>query len=150
MRIEPRSHICTVCGHQQQISTNHEGGCYDTCGGCSWKSSGFGPGAHIGGGPIKRFFVCLSSPDAAQQQVIVAAKISAIRAAAGNDGHVCPTCGKSSASPYVRIVDGKIIEGCIDAAHWRYLSGGSDLAAWCLRPVAAAIRAQELAHLESL
>lgn len=39
LKVKPREYECTVCGHQQSISSNHTDVCFDRCGGCSWKSA---------------------------------------------------------------------------------------------------------------
>ena len=53
-----RPYRCTVCGHEQEIGTNHTGACSDICKGCSWKGEGFGAGHKIpalGGNTYRRF-----------------------------------------------------------------------------------------------
>jgi hypothetical protein len=55
-KVEHKPYRCTLCGHEQDISTNHYGNVYSQCKGCSWKSEGFGPGQRIGPGPIHREF----------------------------------------------------------------------------------------------
>lgn len=41
MKVIHRNYGCTSCGHEQIISTNHTGLCYDVCRNCSWKGKGF-------------------------------------------------------------------------------------------------------------
>lgn len=57
VKVERRPHVCTVCGAEQQISTNHREGCFAHCNGCSWKAEGFGPGVRMFG-TVHRFFRC--------------------------------------------------------------------------------------------
>lgn len=42
-----RPYVCTVCGHEQEIATNHTDQCSAICKGCSWKGIGFGAGHQI-------------------------------------------------------------------------------------------------------
>jgi len=37
LQMKYRPYTCAVCGHEQEIQTNHEGECFDFCKGCSWK-----------------------------------------------------------------------------------------------------------------
>ena len=37
MKVEYRPYVCSVCGHKDKISTNHEGPVLHYCKGCSWK-----------------------------------------------------------------------------------------------------------------
>ena len=37
MKVEYRPYVCSVCGHKEKISTNHEGPVLNYCKGCSWK-----------------------------------------------------------------------------------------------------------------
>ena len=76
------------------------------------------------------------------------AKINAIRSAAGNTLEKCCTCGRPAASPYRRHVEGKIVEGCIDAIHTTEVYG--ETLSWHMRPVAVAMRKATLQHLRSL
>lgn len=39
-----KPYVCTNCGHEKEIQTNHYLECYDYCKGCSWKPS-FGKGS---------------------------------------------------------------------------------------------------------
>ncbi len=71
--------------------------------------------------------------------------VSKIRSAAGNPGHVCPTCGKPAHAPYRRVLNGKISEGCVDPFHTGRLSG-ADLA-WHMRPCAVQLRISILRSL---
>lgn len=74
------------------------------------------------------------------------AKILSIRAKAGNENKVCPTCGKSPGSPYRRQdARGRITEGCIDAIHTDQLYGES--ARWHDKTEAKQIRRNELQSL---
>jgi len=50
----------------------------------------------------------------------------------------CKTCGRPLAAPYRRIVNGKIVEGCVTADHDGHLYGAA--AEWHNRPVAKQIR----------
>ncbi len=74
-------------------------------------------------------------------------KTLAIRAAAGNDCETCPICARPANAPYRRIVDSRIVEGCIDAAHSvAHLVG--DSREWHYRKVAVAHRRAVAANLE--
>jgi len=76
-------------------------------------------------------------------------KILALRLAAGNDCETCPTCARPANAPYRRIVDGRIVEGCIDAAHTvACLVGGTR--EWHYRKAAVAHRRTVAASLEAL
>lgn len=46
MKLAYRPYKCTVCGHEEEIQTNHTGTVSNYCKGCSWKPS-FGPGHKI-------------------------------------------------------------------------------------------------------
>lgn len=75
----------------------------------------------------------------------ISARIIAIRAAAGAELGIasadrCPICGRAAASPARRLVNGAIVEGCIDAHHTGHLAG-ADLA-WHTRPCAKQWRAE--------
>lgn len=79
-----------------------------------------------------------------------------MRAAAGNPGTHCPTCGRAPAAPYRRTFAGAVVEGCVDPCHTAALatldaatSQGPSVA-WHFRPEAAAIRASVLEGLEAL
>ena len=48
----------------------------------------------------------------------------------------CTTCNKPYASPYRQIIDGKIINGCVDKCHDAHLVRPSNSAQW----VASAIK----------
>ena len=50
----------------------------------------------------------------------------------------CATCGYHPSSPYRRLVDGTIVEGCISRAHDGKLYGES--LAWHMRPAAVNFR----------
>lgn len=39
LMVRYRSYRCQVCGHIQNIQTNHTGVCMDHCMGCSWRSA---------------------------------------------------------------------------------------------------------------
>lgn len=43
MKVEYRPYVCSVCGHKDKISTNHEGPVLHFCKGCSWKRDFAGP-----------------------------------------------------------------------------------------------------------
>lgn len=75
-------------------------------------------------------------------------KIMQIRAAAGNTCETCPTCAKDKYMPYRRMVDGVIVEGCIDACHRDYIYGAS--LGWHIRVEAREHRAMYLRHMRSL
>jgi hypothetical protein len=77
----------------------------------------------------------------------VDARINAIRAKHGNDGAACCTCGRPAINPYRRILNGRVVEGCVDAAHGPHLYAGNGLA-WHLRPEAVQLRRNELAALQ--
>jgi len=54
-----RPYECTVCGHEQEIETNHTDSCLDYCKGCSWEPSfGEGYAVPVLGDRIYRVFVC--------------------------------------------------------------------------------------------
>lgn len=75
-------------------------------------------------------------------------KIESIRRAAGGEMHRCPTCTRSVDAPYRRIVDGAIVEGCIDASHTDSMSVGvGNSQAWHNRPQARKMRADGLKWL---
>jgi hypothetical protein len=52
----------------------------------------------------------------------------------------CPTCLRPVNNPYRRIVDGRIVEGCIDDTHTGRIPAASNTGAWHNRPVAKAHR----------
>jgi len=57
----------------------------------------------------------------------------------------CTTCCRTAAAPYRRVVDGRIVEGCVDAIHTGHLIGGSrdwheTLAAYQIRENMTAMR----------
>ncbi len=85
----------------------------------------------------------------AKQASNTAAKINAIRAAAGNPMVQCPTCTHAALAPYIRSVGGKVVEGCIDAFH-NAASIGPAARAWHDRPEAREIRRNTLAALSRL
>lgn len=58
----------------------------------------------------------------------------------------CTTCNRPANAPARRIVDGRIVEGCVDAAHTGHLIVPSDSAEWHNRPEAKAIRASVKRH----
>lgn len=61
----------------------------------------------------------------------------------------CTTCGRPAAAPYRRIVDGRIVEGCVDAHHQTgYLQGAS--LAWHMQPSAHVTRKAVLVHFKTL
>jgi hypothetical protein len=37
LRLEYRPYVCTFCGREKEIQTNHTDVCFDHCPGCSWK-----------------------------------------------------------------------------------------------------------------
>lgn len=78
------------------------------------------------------------------------ANIMIIRRGAGGGHTHCPTCGQTRAAPYRRLVDGKIVEGCIDASHTGHLVPISASSEWHDRPVARMMRAGTLADLKAL
>lgn len=80
----------------------------------------------------------------------VSAKLEKLRLSHGGDPDRCPTCGKNPATPYRRIVGGKITEGCIDASHTGRLPPTSSTATWHDRPVAARFRKTALQRLLDL
>ena len=59
----------------------------------------------------------------------------------------CPTCGRPAAAPARRLVDGEIVEGCVDAHHTGALPAGSATAAWHDQPFAQRLRARALASM---
>ena len=72
------------------------------------------------------------------------AKIVANRVRHGGSATHCPTCTRPAFHPYRRIVDGKIVEGCVDACHSAHVSPASHSGAsyeWHWRPEAIALRA---------
>lgn len=76
----------------------------------------------------------------------VSARINSIRRNAGNPGTQCPSCGRAADAPYRCVVDGAIVEGCIDAFHHGHLPAANDTA-WHNRPIARKWRAETLADL---
>ena len=76
--------------------------------------------------------------------------INTIRKNAGNTLETCPTCCRAKAAPYTRVAEGKIVEGCIDAAHYDHVQIPSNYGAWFNRPVAKDFRAQILKSLRAL
>lgn len=54
----------------------------------------------------------------------------------------CPICGKPVNAPSRRIVDGRIVEGCIDDSHTGHLTPGTNSHAWHHRKSAKAHRAE--------
>ena len=86
-------------------------------------------------------------------------KILAIRSAARislgmEPGHgpndKCPTCCRPARDGFMRYVDGKAYEGCVDACHVPYELGSTNRGHWLSRQGAREIRRAELAQLESL
>lgn len=69
-------------------------------------------------------------------------KVVAKRIANGGDPERCPTCGQHPDRPHRRIVNGKIVEGCVDHSHAGRLVTPSASADWHNRPDARTIRAQ--------
>lgn len=59
---------------------------------------------------------------------------------------VCPTCFRPAHSPARRRVNGRIVEGCVDAFHHDGGLVGNDLA-WHSRPYAQQLRARTLASM---
>lgn len=53
---------------------------------------------------------------------------------------ICSTCIQRVQMPYRRIVDGVIVEGCVDACHGMYLERPSNTFTWHMRREAKAIR----------
>lgn len=84
-----------------------------------------------------------------------AVKINAIREKAlrslkAQPHSVCPTCGKPAAAPFRRHdVEGRVVEGCVDAHHHGHLVTPSSSADWYYRPTAVEIRRTELRALTS-
>lgn len=76
------------------------------------------------------------------------AKIHAYRLA--ESGGRCPDCCSTPAAPYRRTVDGKITEGCINAAHSEHFTGLSESWAWHMRPWAVEFRTNANDRLLSL
>lgn len=75
-------------------------------------------------------------------------KINTIRKNAGNPMVRCPICLGSEWAPYIRIVNGKIVEGCIDAFHLKAGScGPGNYADWYWRPIARKLRRNELKRI---
>lgn len=56
--------------------------------------------------------------------------------------NTCAICGKLPHQPIRRLVDGKIVEGCISAFHSGHLAPGSADEAWHNRESAKAFRAK--------
>ena len=79
----------------------------------------------------------------------VSQKIMKIRKSAGNIGTTCPICCRSVDDPYRRIVEGTIVEGCVDASHTDHINrlGPCNTAAWHNRPVAKKLRKDTLLYL---
>lgn len=57
-----------------------------------------------------------------------------------NGQTLCGTCCRPVVSPARRIVDGKIVEGCVSEAHTGQLPAMSETARWHNRPEAKKIR----------
>jgi hypothetical protein len=91
-----------------------------------------------------RYSLIMTNKTTAAQDSKTSARIVAIRDSAGNPGTHCPCCTQPVAAPYRRVLEGRVAEGCVDAAHAEYAD------AWHDRPQARDIRARELAHLVSL
>ena len=60
----------------------------------------------------------------------------------------CLTCNRLPAAPYRRIVDGRTIEGCVDACHTEHVHGTST--EWHWRQDAIKIRKSTLDFLNGL
>lgn len=72
-------------------------------------------------------------------------KIELIRRKAGGEMHRCGTCTHSVDAPFRRIADGKVVEGCVDAAHTASMQLGNGASqAWHNRQAARKIRASAL------
>lgn len=80
----------------------------------------------------------------------VSDEIMKIRLANGGSDQTCPTCGRSAFAPYRRIVDGRIVEGCVDAIHSDHVTPISNSGHWHNRKEAKEIRRAELTHLRDL
>lgn len=68
------------------------------------------------------------------------AKILNLRILNGGSVDRCPTCGHSPENPYRRVINGKIIEGCVDATHTGRLPVPSASSDWHMRPEAIEVR----------
>lgn len=83
--------------------------------------------------------------------VQVSQEIMDIRRSAGNPCVSCPTCCQPRTKPYRRRVNGKIVEGCIDACHTDTLLGVFGASRdWHFRPEAAEMRRKTLIHLKDM
>jgi hypothetical protein len=73
-----------------------------------------------------------------------------IRFRAGNPCTSCPTCNRPASMPYRRILAGKIVEGCIDAAHTPSMETQrlSNTGHWHFRTEAVALRRDALTFLK--
>ena len=81
----------------------------------------------------------------------VSEQILKIRKSAGNLCYQCPICGRDADNPYRRILDGEIVEGCVDATHTPYLQRlNTNSKNWHNRPEAKKIRKDLLVHLRSI
>lgn len=57
LKAKYRPYQCTVCGHGQEIQTNHTDQGFALCSGCSWKCYGFAPDKSMDfGGQAYRLF----------------------------------------------------------------------------------------------
>lgn len=86
----------------------------------------------------------------AAQDATTSAKLVAFRAKYGGDAESCPTCTRAPTRPFRRIVDGKIVEGCVDACHTGQFTGLSSSNAWHTRPEARILRKETFDHLKTL
>jgi hypothetical protein len=77
------------------------------------------------------------------------ARINAIRQANGGSTSECPTCCRPVNSPF-RVFDeaGKVVMGCVDAAHEGHFPRPSESAVWHYRHEARDMRRQDLARLK--
>ena len=62
----------------------------------------------------------------------------------------CNTCGKHVTQPYRNVVDGEIVNGCIDACHTNHLSPNGADYNWHHRPEAEAHRDDIRQHQEDM
>ena len=90
----------------------------------------------------------MNKPSASEK---VSAEINAVRLANGWDGKICTTCCRPVYSPYrAHDASGKVVQGCVDAAHEGQLVQISESNRWHHRPEALAIRRADRDHLRSL
>ena len=72
--------------------------------------------------------------------IVYANKVIELRKAGGQAGDLCPMCGCKHSEPSRRIEEGRIVGGCVDPCHGKYLEPDSDSYKWHFRSDALAFR----------